>query len=819
MVAVPIMALAGGAIVIKTVMPTPRQLAAEAMGTADIRLLGWSSDLRPKELLRRLPAGTRIISDTTVYTQNIVRGSVLYLPVEEFSTRIDRAPIQGRFVMLDGRAPTTAGEAAVQPDVLSTFGARIGDEIYLEDAGLTLRVTGTVVAPDQIREKIAVVGVGTLAGQADAGIGGFLIDLPPGASLDQATAALDTWMAELSVKYGNSLIGYQTRDDVAHMDDGASTAANGGAFAAAAAALFGTGLIAAAAFVVGFRRQLRMLGLVGAQGGEPRHVRAVVLFGGVSLGLVGACVGVALGIAGSLALHPHLTRIAGRLIGPVQLPFLPLLGSVALGTAAATAAALGPARSAARLTTLEALAGRTPPPRKPGRLAGAGLVGVAAGVVLTAWGTAGHANPVLTAGLLLMVAGFLVAIPLLVSGVGRLARYLPTIPRLSARDLARNGRRTGAAIAAATIALALPVAVSVVTLSDEAAERAYPYMAEDQLSISLFAPGGNVERRTQELIAEFRAAFPSSIVVPLAPAGLSADGQTANGAASSSAVYAQGGTEVVREGVAFIRSGALLVGGADLLRAFHAEEGIPALEAGKVVAVGPHTTDGGLVHLVIEEEDGERPLMDLPAVEAGGARYASLSDSEFNYVISPTAAARAGLVPIAPTDQSVHLVLRAAGSLTREDVARAKATAAKHPGAFVLSLSDIGSHGGSVRTILSLCGAGIALAILAVVLALVGAESRRDRAILVAVGAQPRTRRQLAGANGLLIAALAGVLAVPAGFAPAAVYQVSRQIGKPIVVPWAAIALVLICVPLVAGALAALTSRQPDAARMLRPLA
>src|SRR5439155_25135685 len=114
-----------------------------------------------------------------------------------------------------------------------------------------------------------------------------------------------------------------------------------------------------------------------------------------------------------------------------------------------------------------AVAGRTPVPRKPGKLAGAGMVGVAIGVILTAWETVRHGPWILAVGLILTVGGFLVAIPLLVTWVGRLARYLPTMPRLAARDLARNGLRTGAALAAATIALALPVAVSALTLSDE----------------------------------------------------------------------------------------------------------------------------------------------------------------------------------------------------------------------------------------------------------------------------------------------------------------------------------------------------------------
>jgi len=308
-------------------------------------------------------------------------------------------------------------------------------------------------------------------------------------------------------------------------------------------------------------------------------------------------------------------------------------------------------------------------------------------------------------------------------------------------------------------------------------------MAPDQLSISLAsraAPGGHLEQRAGELVADLKAAFPTSIVVPLVPAGLAGDRPSADATGSrGSTVYAQGGTEVLRQGVSYVHSGALWIGGPDLLRAFHAERGTPELEAGKVVAVGPDSTDHGVVHLVVEGESGERPLMDLPAVEAGETRYASLSNSgEFNYVISPESASRAGLAPALPPDQNAQFIFRGTGPLSQRDISRAKAITARHPGAFVVSLGDLGSHGGPVRTILTLSGAVVALAILEVVLALVGAEARRDRAILVAVGADPRIRRRLSGANGFLIAALAGALAIPAGFTPVAIYEIGAAGGQ-----------------------------------------
>ena len=103
------------------------------------------------------------------------------------------------------------------------------------------------------------------------------------------------------------------------------------------------------------------------------------------------------------------------------------------------------------------------------------------------------------------------------------------------------------------------------------------------------------------------------------------------------------------------------------------------------------------------EHNAGLPSLDLPAVEAGANRYASLSNNgEYNYVISPAAAARVGLAPSQPTDQSVQFVLRAPTMLSKADVERAKPIAARQPGASVLSQGDLEGHSGFARTTLSL---------------------------------------------------------------------------------------------------------------------
>jgi putative ABC transport system permease protein len=816
LVALPIAALSGMAITIRTAMSTPEEEATQTMGTADVMLQGWSNRLRPRALQRKLPTGTAVIEVKSVYTQNIVGGSLIYLPVHEFAFPVDQVPVRGMFKILTGRAPRGPGEAAVHPEALEAFAATIGDEIVLEDIGLTLRVTGTVVLPEHLRELTAVVVAGTLAGVRDAAPDGYYIDVPPRSSIEEALNVLAN---------DPSVEGYQTRDDVISNRNRDSLVATSAAFAGAALALFCTGLIAAAAFVVGARRQLRTLGLIGAVGGEPRHVRATVLLGGVTLGFAGSVLGVLLGLAGSFALHPHLDGWVERLVGPVEVPWIPLIGAVALGTTAATAAAFGPARSAARLSTVQALEAQMPPPRAPGRLAAAGLAAVGGGAALTAWATIADARTILTIGLIAMLGGFLVAIPLLVTWVGRLARFLPTAPRLAARALARHARRTGAALAAATLALTLPVAVSAVTLSDEALERRITFMGPDHLVLSTFIPGEDRDDRTQALLGEFRSVFPQAIVVPLRVAVFSSQRyplpEDLGEGQEEWTAWVGGAQRTVREGVAYIANGELLIGGLDLLRVFHAEEGIPALEAGKVVAIGPDSADYGEVHLQLPpDENGDEAMIDLPAEEAGGTRYASLGTSgEDNFVISPEAAARLGLRPSRAPEGNLKFVVRAPGPLSDEDIRKAKDLAAKHPGAFVTSAKDLGSDAGTIRLILTLAAGVVAMAIVGVAIALVGAESRRDGAILVAVGAEPGMRRKVAASSAGLLAGVAGLVAVPAGVLPVAVIQAAQREGHSIVMPWLAIAIVVVGVSVLAGVVAALLSRPPKAAQLLRPLA
>jgi putative ABC transport system permease protein len=129
---------------------------------------------------------------------------------------------------------------------------------------------------------------------------------------------------------------------------------------AIAALVSGVGLIevcllAGTAFAVGARRQVRDLGLVAAAGGEPRHVRRIVLAQGVVTGLVGSLVALPFVILVVFLSRPWLERVSGALMGPLDVRPLELLPLVGLGVLAGLAAAMVPAFTAGRLPVLDAL--------------------------------------------------------------------------------------------------------------------------------------------------------------------------------------------------------------------------------------------------------------------------------------------------------------------------------------------------------------------------------------------------------------------------------------------------------------------------------
>lgn len=60
---------------------------------------------------------------------------------------------------------------------------------------------------------------------------------------------------------------------------------------------------------------------------------------------------------------------------------------------------------------------------------------------------------------------------------------------------------------------------------------------------------------------------------------------------------------------------------------------------------------------------------------------------------------------------------------------------------------------------------------------------------------------------------------MPAGFTPVVVFRIAQARDYPIVVPWAAIAVAILLVPIIAGGVEAAGSREPKPMSLLRPIA
>ena len=784
MVALPIAALTAGVVFFSASNPTPEQLAADVLGNADITIVGDD----PAALRRTaadLPEGSTTTVRTTVTTTSVADGRRHTVLVDDVLP--DDPLLAPRYDLLDGRLPARAGETVVTPTVIEDFGVGIGDDIVFDQPELRLTVTGTAVRRERLAEPAALVPPGTLDGVDGAAVSGLFVDLPD--HVDAADLPIDDPL--------DSVARAELGDDP--FDDRA--VAFGSMFALTALGLAETGLVIVAAFVIGTHRRLRRAGLVAAVGGEPRHTRAMVLFEGVVLGLAGALTGVGLGLAATSLLSARIDQVAGRVTAGTPPPLALLAGAIVLGTAAATVAVLGQARLAGRVGVVDALAGRLPAPTPPGRIARRGVLAALAGAGIIAVGTSVANEGVQVAGIGVMVAGTLMAVPLLVAAVGRVAARLPLPMRLAARDTARHGRRAGAAVAGAALALALPVTVTTITLAEDARTRAEPPLATDHILVS---GGSRAAMADAPVINDaVRSIADVDVAATLTAATFVRSGDTDRASSGSAQVFAgpPAGEDAGPLGV-------LTVGGPDLLRALHAEERIADLRAGAVVVIGEDVVDAGTVH-VAPAAGGTGDSVDLRAVASDGPGYPSLPQ----FVISPAAAEQAGL----DAESRGPLLYRTTGPVGPDVLDEIRAATATIDDVWVLGAADTFVDSGSLQALLLGATVPVALATLAVSTAMVVAESRRDQAVLAAVGAAPGTRRRIVGSAALLLGLLSAALAIPAGYVPVTLMLSFSETAYPVVVPWATMA-GAVGAALLAGLGGLLLSREPTAASMVRPL-
>jgi putative ABC transport system permease protein len=346
--------------------------------------------------------------------------------------------------LIQGHYPAGAGQVAVTRQLAQTLELHIGSPLSLD--GRHRAVTGIVENPSDLNDQFALVP------PSSAGPPQTVTVL-----LDASPARFGAFRASFRGPLVWQARGPDTRGKVAGL-----------ALALVAVLLLLVSLVAAAGFAVIAARRQRQLGMLAAVGATRRQLRMVMVAGGAIVGVIAAAAGTVAGLAAWIATAPGLETFAGHRIDRFAIPWSLVALSMVLAVVTATGSAWWPARMAARLPVTVALSARPPRPKpahRPALLAGLLIVAGAACLALANQSR----PPLIIIGALAMALGILFISPLAIRALGALGRRAPVAMRLALRDLARHQARSGAALAAISLALGITAAIIISSAADKAA--------------------------------------------------------------------------------------------------------------------------------------------------------------------------------------------------------------------------------------------------------------------------------------------------------------------------------------------------------------
>ena len=543
--------------------------------------------------------------------------------------------------------------------------------------------------------------------------------------------------------------------------------------------------VAAAGFAVLAHRRLRQLGMLAAIGATARQVRLVMTATGLLVGAVGAALGVILGLLLWVPAAGWVESTVRHRVERGHVPWLLIAVVAVLAVLMSAAAAWWPSRSVSRLPVTSALSGRPPArssTRRPAVLAALLLI---AGVGCLAVAGKKH-PPLVIVGMVVMALAILFAAPLAVRLLAAAASRAPLAVRLALRDLSRHQARSGAAVAALSLALGIPVAIVLVTTSIQATP-ATGNLSDRQLLVRMTPPDQppsaipvRTDAQLRELatqIDRMAAGFPQAVVAPL---DMAYDPTTQNA-----------GSDTLRAQLLGVREGARSYDGVE---AYVATPELLRL-AGADPAVNPPSTDV----LTSETKDvygwvdpaagGDKPVfVRWPSAHLRGSQYTSVPST----FLTTGALTRRHLIRA-----RIGWLIESAKPLTDPQLAAARRIAV---GAGLTIESRDGQQGiQTARASATAAGLLLALAVLAMTVGLIRSEAAADLRTLTATGATGRIRRALTAATAGGLALLGAVLGtLGSGLGLAAVYRHDLDVfGRvPLIYPL----LFLIGVPLAAAA-------------------
>jgi putative ABC transport system permease protein len=689
-----------------------------------------------------------------------------------------------------GRYPAAAGEVAVTDAVAATFQVGVGGTLALGRAART--VVGLVENPGDLHDEFALLSPSAADPPAS-------VTMLVRASRERATALPGGYGGRLESRPACHAVLCLTPTQT----EKATAAA--GVLGLATVVLLLVALIAAAGFVVVAQRRLRQLGMLAAIGATQRQIRLVLLANGATVGAIAAVAGTALAVAGWIAVAPRLETAAGHRIDRFDLPWWLIGAAMLLAVVTATAAAWWPARTAARIPVILALSARPPRPKLAHRSAVAAGLLVVIGVVCLAVGIDSkrdQANPALViTGTVAVVLAILFASPLAIRVLAAAALRSPIGVRLALRDLARYQARSGAALAAISLALGMAVAAVIAAAAAEhtAGEG---NLSDRQLLFRVGDAEPLIPERTPAELARLRTAVNRLAVTLDRPAVVTLDA-----AVNPNDKEGRGG-KVLRPAVMLGRRigehtlrdvGLLYVATPELLGHLGLD---PALAGSDTDVLTPHTGELRFANVANHSEAApdDTPeaapnvkTIDLPA-------YTSAPAS----LITTNGLRRGGWQP-AP----VGWLVEARTPPTSAQLAQARQVAADT--GMTLETRDNQTGLAAIRTGATAAGMLLALGILAMTVGLIRGEAAGDLRTLTATGATSTTRRTLTAATSGALALLGGLLgAIGAYLALIAGYD--NDLGALSRVPVAHLTITLIGLPLTAAATGwLLAGREPPA--------
>ncbi|MEX1092591.1 MAG: FtsX-like permease family protein [Acidimicrobiia bacterium] len=392
--------------------------------------------------------------------------------------------------LVNGRYPTSPGEITMTDETARLLAVDVGDVLSL--GGASWNVVGMVENPSDLSDEFTLVSVD---------------DAPP-------FDALTLLVEDSSEDRFNSFSAANGVSPVVRNRPGnEDIVAALGALTAGAVVLFLVSLVAAAGFAVVAQRRLRQLGMLAAVGATRHHIRLVLAINGFLIGVSGSALGAVIGLTGWIFLVPRLEVAVGHRIAPFDVPWWLVGAAMLLAVVMATASAWLPAKTIAHTPIVSALSGRPAPPQPASRSAARGLplVVLGLGCLLLSGDSLNWLDVILVVGgTVSLMLGVLLISPLTIGVLTNVARKAPIPVRLALRDLVRYRSRSGAALAAISLALGVAAVIVITTSAALYASSEEGNLAPNHLLIrvgEIPSPGdvAPIEERSDDEVASLDA--------------------------------------------------------------------------------------------------------------------------------------------------------------------------------------------------------------------------------------------------------------------------------------------------------------------------